>query len=82
MDVQQQPVAAQTATSSAAEEPLTSAMLDKMQSLEDKIENKLKEIDKMFAVGSDLPNPTPTVGTASGNLPAPGSSPLVNSALT
>ena len=39
-------------SSTQISEPVSADMLDKMQNLEDKIENKLKEIDKMFAVGS------------------------------
>ena len=50
-------------------------MLDKMQSLEDKIENKLKEIDKMFAVA-------PETNLTTNPTSAPSNSPLVNSALT
>ena len=71
-------------------EPLSADMLDKMQSLEDKIENKLKEIDKMFAVG--VPSNPGTNSTAAAtdmnnntnvqnNAAAPSSSPLVSSAM-
>ena len=72
-------------------EPLSADMLDKMQNLEDKIENKLKVIDKMFAVG--VPSNPGTNSTAAAtdmsnnnsnvqnNAAAPSSSPLVNSAM-
>ena len=65
-------------------------MLDKMQNLEDKIENKLKEIDKMFAVGAPSnpgTNSTAAVTEINNNAQnnaggsAPSSSPLVNSAM-